>query len=87
MTPAAIRRGSCYSNGAYGRAWGVRMVLRLTADPESGLETVTFKGLAGICRRRTETISREEFANWARYEVALNENSWQRVGHGAPEEG
>jgi hypothetical protein len=24
-----------------------------------------------------------EFKNWARYEVALNENSWQRIGYHA----
>lgn len=79
MTTPDIKRGHFYSNGAYGRSWGVRMVLELSLDPESGEETVTFKGTAGICRRRQGSCTLEEFAGWAKYEVALNENSWQRV--------
>ena len=55
------------------------MVLELSLDPESGEETVTFKGTAGICRRRQGSCTLEEFAGWAKSEVALNENSWQRV--------
>lgn len=71
-----------YSNGAYGRSWAVRLVTGIAADPETGIETVTFKGSAGQCRRKTGICPRDEFAAWAKYEVALNENSWQRVGDG-----
>ncbi|NTV94875.1 MAG: hypothetical protein HGA75_05595 [Thiobacillus sp.] len=74
-----------YSNGAYGRAWGVRLVAAIETDPETGLETVAFKGVAGRCRRQTGSCSSREFAAWAKYEVALNENSWQRVGGGEME--
>ncbi len=69
-----------YSNGAYGRSWGVRLVTALAVDPASGAVTVSFRGMAGACRRKSATVSLAEFAAWARYEVALNENSWQRVG-------
>jgi hypothetical protein len=79
MLPTEIQAGHYYSNGAYGRAWGVRMIQTFSIDAESGEETVTFKGMAGTCRRRLGTCSLEEFAGWAKYEVALNENSWQRV--------
>lgn len=80
MEDRDIRVGRYYSNGAYGRAWGVRQVLGLSLDPETGEETVSFRGMAGICRRKTGLCTLDEFRRWARYEVALNENSWQRVG-------
>ncbi len=81
MSPADIQTGRYYSNGAYGRTWGVRLVLEMSPDPESGRDTLTFKGLAGTCRRRAGVCSLEEFARWAKHEVQLNENSWQRVGY------
>jgi hypothetical protein len=74
-----IKSGNIYSNGAYGRAWGVRQVLEFSLDAESGEETVSFKGIAGACRRKTGLCTLAEFQRWARYEVALNENSWQRI--------
>jgi hypothetical protein len=79
--PFEIKSGNTYSNGAYGRAWGVRQVIEFSLDSESGEETVSFKGIAGTCRRKTGLCTLAEFKNWARYEVALNENSWQRIGY------
>ncbi|MGQ9862442.1 MAG: hypothetical protein ACUVSD_10600 [Thiobacillaceae bacterium] len=77
-----IRVGGCYSNGAYGRSWGVRQVLELSLDAEIGEEIVSFRGIAGACRRKTGWCTLDEFRRWARYEVRLNENSWQRVSRG-----
>ncbi len=79
--PFDICSGGYYSNGSYGRAWGVRQVLDFSLDAESGEETVRFKGIAGTCRRKTGQCTLDEFRKWARYEVALNENSWQRIGY------
>ncbi|MBI5330972.1 MAG: hypothetical protein HZB71_10205 [Betaproteobacteria bacterium] len=80
-TPVELRVGAYYSNGSYGRSWGVREVMEFGLDPESGQETVVFRGLAGACRRKQGDCTAAEFLAWARYEVALNENSWQRVGY------
>jgi hypothetical protein len=79
MNPLEIKVGAFYSNGAYGRAWGVRQVMEFSLDPEIGEETVSFKGIAGTCRRKSGLCTLEEFGKWAKYEVALNENSWQRI--------
>lgn len=68
-----------YSNGAYGRSWGVRMVTAIVGDPDTGIETVAFRGVAGRCRRQTGACTSKEFGLWAKYEVMLNENSWQRI--------
>jgi hypothetical protein len=78
--PFEIKPGKTYSNGAYGRSWGVRQIIEFSLDAESGEETVSFKGIAGTCRRKTGLCTLDEFQRWARYEVALNENSWQRIG-------
>lgn len=75
-----IRLSAYYSNGSYGRAWGVRQILEFSLDPECGEELVHFRGIAGTCRRKMGVCTLEEFIGWARYEVALNENSWHRIG-------
>lgn len=79
--PFDILPGNYYSNGAYGRSWGVRQVLTLTDDEVGGGASISFRGVAGTCRRKKGRCSLDEFRAWARYEVALNENSWQRVGY------
>ncbi len=81
QVPFDITPGNYYSNGSYGRSWGVRQVLDFSQDPRSGEETVSFRGIAGTCRRKRGNCSLAEFRAWARYQVALNENSWQRVGY------
>lgn len=79
MPPLDIKIGHYYSNGAYGRSWGVRQVLGFSLDDESGEETVSFKGIAGTCRGKTGLCTLQEFSAWAKYEVVLNENSWLRI--------
>lgn len=73
-----LRPGAYFSNGGYGRSWGVREVL--CVETTAGVTLVRFRGIAGTCRRKTGTCNQRDFLAWARYEVALNENSWQRVG-------
>lgn len=75
----SIRQGHYYSNGAYGRTWGVRMIMAISPDPESGEDMAHFKGVAGSSRRQTGAIPVEEFMRWAKYEVRLQENDWKRV--------
>lgn len=79
MPPPHLQPGHYYSNGAYGRAWGVRLILSVFPDSEYGGDAVRFRGMAGACRRKQGVCPLDEFARWAKYEVALNENSWQRV--------
>jgi len=82
LRPADIRPGGNYCNGAFGPDWQVRQVIDSagTGTPGSGKSgMVTYRVVAGNRRRRTGVTEREAFAGWARYEVFLNENSWQRV--------
>lgn len=81
VAPGAIRVGAYYSNGEYGPQWQVRRVID-RAEPGTGggsAELVIYKVVAGQDRRRTGTARLQDFAAWARHEVFLNENSWQRV--------
>ncbi len=80
MTIDELKPGLFYSNGAYGKTWGVRQLAAITA--ESGETVYEFKGVAGTCRRKKGHCSPGEFAKWAKYQVALQENDWKRVGAG-----
>ena len=79
MSLDELKVGFFYSNGAYGRTWGVRQLAEIVADSESGETIYHFKGIAGTCRRKKGYCSPMEFAHWAKYQVALQENDWKRV--------
>lgn len=74
MDETELKYGRCYSNGIYGNKWSVYQI-----TCEHGDGTVTFKIVAGAGRRKSATLPREEFARWAKYEVALNENEWVKL--------
>lgn len=40
---------------------------------------VTFKIVAGPDRRKSASVARDEFANWAKYEVVLKGNEWVKL--------
>lgn len=79
LAAVQVRLGHYYSNGEYGNLWSVRQIID-QSEPDNGESAlVIYKTVAGKDRRSTGTMSREAFADWAKYEVYLNENSWQRV--------
>ena len=77
--PPALRPGYCYSNGRYGSDWQVREIVAIEPVGEQDRHIVTYRILAGAGRRRMAKSGLLEFGRWARYRVARNENSWQRV--------
>lgn len=74
-----ITLGHYYSNGEYGSNWSIRQVVDEAVNPRPNKDLIIYKVVAGKGRRSSATITREEFARWAKYEVYMNENSWQRV--------
>ena len=42
-------------------------------------DKLCYRVVAGKHRHHADTASLKEFAQWAQYEVRLNESSWQRV--------
>ncbi len=75
-----IRLHAYYCNGEFGAPWQVRQVIADTASGATpGEGNLTYRVVAGQDQRAVGTSSRGEFAEWARYEVTPNENSWRRV--------
>jgi hypothetical protein len=73
-----IEIGTSYSNGRFGADWQVREVTDIEQIGE-GRQLVSYRIVAGDGRNRSGKCGLMEFARWAGYRVALNENSWQRV--------
>ena len=80
MSLDELKIGHFYSNGAYGRTWGVRQLAAMQTCPDSGDTFYLFKGVAGVCRRKKGECTPQDFARWAKYQVTLQENDWKRVG-------
>lgn len=78
-----LKAGLFYSNGAYGRTWGVRQLAEVATDAKTAERLARFKGIAGTCRRQQGHCTLAEFARWAKYQVVLQENDWKRVGSDA----
>ncbi|MCK9531810.1 MAG: HPP family protein [Gammaproteobacteria bacterium] len=81
MAPDDIQAGRCYSNGLHGPLWQIRRVTAKKHSTDSGAVQVEFNVVAGAERRATGSTASDVFARWAKYEVFLNENSWQRVDY------
>ena len=64
-----------YSNGADDD----RRIVRQLVDEDDDGSTIIYKTVAGPGLRSTGHITRQEFANWAKYEVELVDGEWQRV--------
>lgn len=80
LKPEEIELGRYYSNGRHDSRWQIRQVVDMPrADSADAL--LIYKVVAGNGRRSSAALSRADFARWARYEVFLNENSWQRLEH------
>jgi CBS domain-containing membrane protein len=82
LRPEHIRLGHYYSNGEYGEEWSVRRIIDESGVSGGERDQIIYRVVAGKGRRSTGTLARDAFARWARYEVALNENSWYRVAAG-----
>lgn len=87
MSRDELKVGYFYSNGAYGRTWGVRQLAEISVDAGTGEETCHFRGVAGTCRRKKGHCTPGEFARWAKYQVTLVENDWKRVSGETPADG
>ncbi len=86
-----LQLGHYYSNGEYGESWSVRQIIdwadstsipRKTSDNSSnnmGNETLIYKTIAGVGRRSTGVLTKNEFSQWAKHEVTRDEENWRRV--------
>lgn len=78
MKISEIKTGLAYSNGDFGNSWYVWQVVDIFTDSDKQ-SIVRYRVMAGENRRKTFSSLLDEFAEKVRYQVQLNENSWQRV--------
>ena len=78
LGPDDIALGRYYSNDSHDARWQIRQIVDMP-KAESPDDLLIYKVVAGTDRRSSGTISRADFARWARHEVYLSENSWQRA--------
>lgn len=74
-----IHLGHFYSNGCFGDAWSIRQIIDEQPDSRPEKDWVIFKQLAGQAPKRSDCVTREEFARWAAYEVTPHQGGWARV--------
>lgn len=77
--PAKIAPGSCYSNGKLGRLWSIRQVIDESGNKAARKDEIIYKVLAGNGAYATGVCEREDFRQWARFEVVLREGRWVKV--------
>lgn len=75
LSPADILPGHYYSNEAFGAEWSVRQMVK--TSPAGDM--VVYKVVTGPDKDKSGTITRSEFAHWARHEVCRDGDSWKRV--------
>jgi len=76
--PAEIIAGRFYSNGKLGNLWSIRQVVD-SSDGEDLRDRIIYKVLAGAGAYETAICERDEFRQWARFEVVPQNGRWIKV--------
>ncbi|WP_024461065.1 HPP family protein [Marinimicrobium sp. LS-A18] len=78
--PQRIDAGRFYSNGELGNRWCVRQVVDAADAAEQRRDQVIYKNVAGANAYETGICQREEFRQWARFEVVESGGRWVKLG-------
>lgn len=77
--PEHIIAGHFYSNGKLGNLWSVRQVIDAAVTNDPIKDKVIYKVLAGAGAYDTGICRRDEFRQWARFEVVQQNGRWIKV--------
>jgi CBS domain-containing membrane protein len=78
--PKEIIAGRFYSNGKLGNLWSVRQVIDASTEQKNAAkDQVIYKVLAGAGAFETGICRRDEFQQWARFEVVQQQGRWIKV--------
>lgn len=78
--PEEIIAGHFYSNGKLGNLWSVRQVIDAAANQKNAAkDQVIYKVLAGAGGYETGICRRDEFQQWARFEVTQQQGRWVKL--------
>lgn len=86
LSSEEIEVGKVYSNGKIGRHWSMRKVIDEGRDDYANQDYVIFKQIAGQDKKRSDCVTRQEFAAWAKYEMHQLDGRWQRLSEGSTKE-
>lgn len=78
--PGNIEPGHYYSNGKLGRGWSIRQIIDANETPGRGHDQVIYKTVAGDDSWHTGVCERNEFRQWARFEVVPEKGHWVKTG-------
>jgi len=70
-----VELGGIYSNDGYGKEWEVRQIIDESADRN----LVIYKTVSDGRPRETGTMTRHEFARWARSRIQRGDEDWARA--------
>ena len=84
--PREIIAGRCYSNDKLGCLWSVRQVVDESQEPPPVKDRVIYKVLAGDGDFATGICLRDEFRQWARFEVTFQNGHWIKSAESIDEE-
>ncbi len=84
MPVADIQAGRFYCNGQVGARWSVRQILDQSPNRSRRRDQVIFKTVAGHGAFETGLCHRDEFRQWARFEVVPQQDLWVRVDRAHP---
>jgi len=73
-----IQLGKVYSNGQVGKDWSMRQIIDESAHNHPNKDFVIFRQIAGQAKKRSDCVTREEFAHWAKYEMVQQDGKWVR---------
>lgn len=76
--PEYIVTGRFYSNGKLGNLWSIRQVVDDSGEDDNS-NRVIYKVMAGDGAYKTDICSRDDFRQWARFEVVPQNGRWIKV--------
>lgn len=83
LRPEDIGLGRYYSNDRHDPRWQIRQVVDMPAATSAN-DLLIYRVVAGSDRRTSGTMSRGDFARWARHEMFLDDNTWQTTEPAPP---
>ena len=73
-----IKLDGYYSNGQYGDNWAVRYIVDESPNDDPEKYILIYKVVAGHKRRTSATMTKLDFARWAKYEVIRDKGNWEK---------
>lgn len=71
--------GGYYSNNEYGDHWAVRQIIDESRHDDPEKDLLIYKVVAGEHYRQTATVSRQQFARWAKHQVKQENEQWEKI--------